>query len=388
MRQLLITSDYPPNNPGGMTNYYRGLVGHLPGRVNVLTVQTPGGPEYDGASLVPTLRLRPSTCWLDRLGGHRRWYHAARRLVERRGVELVHCGNASPYRWVVQRLWRKTATPFVIYFHGNDVARAGRRLAGSPFHSRSWRRIADACSAFVVNSAYTARLARKLLPISADDVVVCHPGVDDAFLGLQYTAVLDHAGPPRLLGLGRLLPRKGFDTVIRALALLKRRGLEVHYRLAGGGDQAPYRRLAAQHGVAEQVEFLGFVDDDYIPDLLRWADAFSMVSRLEDHGTDVEGFGIVYLEAGALGRPVIAGRSGGVEDAVLDGRTGLLVDDPGSPAAVAAALEQLLRHPNLARRLGHNGYERVNGEFNWDRLAGRLYDNLRRRLENRRAEAV
>jgi phosphatidylinositol alpha-1,6-mannosyltransferase len=160
----------------------------------------------------------------------------------------------------------------------------------------------------------------------------------------------DHAGPV-VLSVGRLVPRKGFDAAINSLAALRRDFPQVRYVVIGDGpERQRLADLAHERGVGEQVLLLGRADD-----AMKWAayeccDLFVMPNRSLD-GTDWEGFGIVFAEAARAGRAVVAGRNGGVADAVIDGETGLLVD-ADDPAALAAAIRRLLEHPEERRRMG------------------------------------
>jgi phosphatidylinositol alpha-1,6-mannosyltransferase len=151
------------------------------------------------------------------------------------------------------------------------------------------------------------------------------------------------------------------------LAALVQAGLDVGYVVVGTGpDRDRLERLAASLGVLERVRFAGFVPDDLLPSYYHGCDLFALISRHAPGRAAVEGFGIVFLEAGACGRPVLGGRSGGVADAVAEGESGLLVD-PGDVEEVAGALSRLLTDGALARRLGEGGRQRVQRSFDWAR---------------------
>jgi phosphatidylinositol alpha-1,6-mannosyltransferase len=171
--------------------------------------------------------------------------------------------------------------------------------------------------------------------------------------------------------------RKGQDTVIRALPQVAALVPGVRYVIVGDGPMRSHLAdLAAATGVASRVDFRGFAADDDLPVLYAAADVFAMVSRHLAAAGDVEGFGIVYLEANAAGRAVVAGRSGGVEDAVIDGETGVMVD-PESIDEVAEALIRLLRDDDLRRRLGEQGRTRVRRDFDRRQQARRLWEVCR-----------
>jgi phosphatidylinositol alpha-1,6-mannosyltransferase len=178
------------------------------------------------------------------------------------------------------------------------------------------------------------------------------------------------------LSVGNLVERKGHDLVLRALPQLKQRWPGLLYVIVGDGPFRPaLEALAEQLGVASSVRFAGRVDSAALPAFYRLCDVFVMPSRLRAEHHDVEGFGIVYIEAGACGKPVVGGLSGGTEDAIAEGETGLLVD-PGDANALAAALARILEDPGFARTLGENARRRAAAEFTWAAFAGKLRSEL------------
>jgi phosphatidylinositol alpha-1,6-mannosyltransferase len=186
---------------------------------------------------------------------------------------------------------------------------------------------------------------------------------------VPYGAEPRPAPPPpaghRLLSVGRLVPRKGVDMVLRALPRLPP---EVTYRVVGSGPDAPrLRQLAETEGVAERTRFLGRVDAATLEDEYRGCTLFVLPARRTADG-ELEGYGLVYFEAAAWGRPVVAGRSGGEVDAVVDGVTGLLVDGTALDGLVEA-LGCLLANPGRLRALGAAGRRRVETTHNWTRAA-------------------
>jgi phosphatidyl-myo-inositol dimannoside synthase len=170
----------------------------------------------------------------------------------------------------------------------------------------------------------------------------------------------------------RLVPRKGQDVLIRALPEVRRRVPGAVLLLVGGGPDAPrLHRLAAEHGVADAVVLTGSVPWEELPAHYDAGDVFAMPCRTRHGGLEVEGLGIVFLEASATGLPVVAGRSGGSPDAVLDGRTGTVVDGR-RVAEVAGAVADLLADQDRARAVGAAGRQWVEREWQWDVLAHRL----------------
>jgi len=164
-------------------------------------------------------------------------------------------------------------------------------------------------------------------------------------------------GPVVLLTVGRLVRRKGHDVTLRALSLLDGSQPAIRYQVVGDGpERARLERLALELGISDRVDFQGYVSPDALDRAYREADLFVMVPRQE--GGDTEGYGLVYLEAGARGLPVVGSRSAGAAEAVSPGVTGLRVDDPQSPSALASVLTQLVQDPELRFRLGEGGRQR------------------------------
>ena len=174
-------------------------------------------------------------------------------------------------------------------------------------------------------------------------------------------------GKKILLTVGRLVERKGHSNVIKALPIVIKTFPDIIYKIVGKGPmENMLRQLVKQMGLEKYVKFYGQVED--VVPFYRECDVFVMPSRFVEEKGDVEGFGLVYLEANFFGKPVIAGKSGGVSDAVIDGVTGLLVD-PENPQEIANAITRLFKKPELAHKLGKQGRERVINEFTWERAA-------------------
>ena len=181
-------------------------------------------------------------------------------------------------------------------------------------------------------------------------------------------------GERLLLTVARLVSRKGIDRVIEALSALREELPAVQYVVVGRGpDKGRLEQLARSAGLQGRVHFLQDVTDEELPDAYAAADAFVLAAR--DEPRSVEGFGLVLLEAGAAGKPVVATAAGGVVDAVVHERTGLLVP-PEAPGELAAALRRVLTDGDLGASLGRGGQEHATGEGSWDTAAGRIYAAL------------
>ncbi|HEU4425606.1 MAG TPA: glycosyltransferase family 4 protein, partial [Pilimelia sp.] len=201
------------------------------------------------------------------------------------------------------------------------------------------------------------------------DVTTYHPGVDGGAIRLRHGL----SGRPVVVCVSRLVPRKGQDTLIRALPLIQRRVPGAALLIVGTGPHGgALRRLAEQLGVAADVVFTGEVPWAEVPAHFAAGDVFAMPCRTRRGGLDVEGLGIVFLEASAVGLPVVAGDSGGAPDAVRDGETGYVVSGR-APADVADRIADLLLNEPLARAFGTAGRQWVEARWRWEHQAERLH---------------
>ncbi len=380
-RILLLTWDFPPNRLGGMTSYYDGYVRHYPGFVHVLTSLARNGDTGDHYPEVTRIRnLKPFIFKIPFI-----LYHTAR-LVRSKRVELVLCGSYSPFRHVAFLLNVLRKIPFLIVFHGNDILRCRKKNERGALRRRYARAVCRRCAGAISNSRFTAELVTRSLHIPFERSLVCYPGIHDDFVRLP-APTFDYSPDRafRLVSVGRLTPRKGFDVVIAAVGILTRSGLDVTYDIVGSGDDLQrLHEVAGEHGVTDRVTFSGFAPDNAaIVEKLRRGDLFCMVSRLRDSRCDVEGFGIVYLEAGAAGRPCVASRSGGIPEAVVHDETGVLVEDPESAEQVADAIRTYIGNPDLLRRHGMRAYERAVRQFGWSTILDNHMHDVKRLLSAR-----
>lgn len=206
----------------------------------------------------------------------------------------------------------------------------------------------------------------RLRGLGIPNPVVIYPGTDPE----RFSPPTEPPPPPfTLLSVGRLVPRKGLDVAIRAVAELRRRHPHIRYLIGGRGPERPrLQSLARDLGVSDIVHFLEGVPAPDLPDLYRQAHVFVLPLREEQQADSIEGFGMVFLEAAATAVPSVAGRTGGAVEAVRDGETGLLVP-PADTAATVAAVERLLQDVELRLQLGRNGRRWVEEEMNWERVA-------------------
>lgn len=301
---------------------------------------------------------------------------------------------APPDLWLAMNaglvpLARRLDRPLFAYLHGNDftnpwlacgpaLLEAMRRPYASrirhPLRRRAIARALPGVRHVFTNSHQTAALIRRRLQQPSERLSVVHPGVGDVFF--QDRDVADAAAdrPLEILTVTRLSShtrRKNVDGVLRAVARLEADHQDIHYTVVGDGDDRPrLEALARELGIEARVTFAGKVELDDLLAAYRRADLFILASKAT--ADDVEGFGIVYIEASASGVPAMCSRAGGATDAVVDGVNGLLIDD-SSPAAIAAGIE---RFGNERRRFAPSAVRAFAEEFRWPKIAAQLRAGL------------
>ncbi len=344
MKVLLVTQDMPPR-PGGMARYYAALAAGLGSAGRVAATRWEGSAPR-GADGTPVWDLG-----IDAEGAHRplaagRMRRSLGRYLADWSPGVIACGNPRPFAGLCARLARGRRSPWIAFHHGADILRTESRWNRLLRRPR-WKRLLDGPALHVANSTFTADLLLGF-GIRPNRIAVVHPEVDTTrFRPVrdpdERDALRREFGFPRdgflTLFVGRLVPRKGVDRLVRELAGLPR---DVHLVVAGPGERDPWMDAARAAGVADRVRFLGKVAEDRLPGLYRTADLFATPSRARKDQHDVEGFGIVYLEAAASGVPVLAAATGGVGEAVADGETGILVP-PDDGEALGAAWLGLIR---------------------------------------------
>ncbi len=362
---LFLTLDFPPDR-GGVARYYGALLNALPQRrVTVVAPWRPFADPYQPPPNVTIRRVRmlgPRWLWP-------RWlpllWHSLRQVTRNRPA-LLHVGQVLPVGTVAMIIKRFFGVPYIVYAHGLDLLNARAQPRKRTLAQRVLRRAA----AVIVNSGFTERVARELggqsarilrvLPGCTLDPTAVSNSDRERFLDEQGTR-----GRKVVLTVARLVTRKGVLTALRAFARLLLDVPDALYIVVGDGpERQSLEQTLHELGLTASVRFVGAVSD---VTLLRWfavCDVFVLVPTALG-GADAEGFGIVYLEAGAFGKPVVASRTGGVADAVQEGVTGLLVP-PDDPVATADAIRRLLSDPALARRLGEQGRRVVQETATWN----------------------
>lgn len=370
MRTLCVTNDFPPR-AGGIQAFVAGvLAGQPEGSVVVYAPAWKGAEKYDAAQPFEVVR-HPTSLMLPEPRVSRR----AREIAESHQCDRVLFGAAAPLGLLAAGLRQQGIVTAVGMTHGHEAA-----WAQTPGSRQLLRTIGDRLDTVTYLGGYTRKkIAGALSPEAAARMRQLVPGVDyEAFhpgnreAGEQVRARHGLSGRKVIVCVSRLMPRKGQDSLIRALPEIRAKVPEAALLIVGGG---PYRKklaeLVAKEGLAGHVVITGGVPWEELPGHYAAGDVFAMPCRTRQAGWDVEGLGIVYLEASATGLAVVSGDSGGAPDAVRDGHTGFIVGGRDQRALVER-LVRLLSDPALAAQMGRAGRAWVEASWGWQRSADRL----------------
>jgi phosphatidyl-myo-inositol dimannoside synthase len=377
MKTLLLTCRFPPH-VGGSGRWLWEIYRRLPREQYFLAVgEHPDQVAFDASQDVQLARLPLAFAdigVLSRPGisGYWRTLGQLRRLVRAGGFDQVHAGHLLPDGWLALLL----GLPYACYAYGEEVNLASNATEGGLMASRQlrWmtRLVLHRARRVITISHHTRRILLDQWGLAPECVRLVHPGVDtERFVparhGSETRAQLGWGARPVVLTVGHLQHRKGQDQMIRALGHVLTRVPDALYAIVGAGEDEPYLRdLVRQRGLDNHVQFLGQVDDDLLVRCYQQCDLFVLPNRQE--GRDLEGFGMVLLEAQACGRPVVAGASGGTADALRVPNTGRLVDCD-RPEPLADVIAGLLSDPQMLARMGQAARRWVVERFDWARAS-------------------
>lgn len=368
-RTLLVTNDFPPR-PGGIQSYLHSFASQLP--ADELVVYAPrwrgdSHVKFDAKQPFEVIR-HPTTLMLPTPLVARR----AARIVKTRGCDSVWFGAAAPLAVMSSHLRKAGADRIMASTHGHEVG-----WSMVPGGRATLRTIGENTDVVTYVSKYTRSRFSSAFGASAA-LEHLPPGVDtDRFVPddaarTELRARYGLGDRPTVLCLSRLVPRKGQDFLIRALPEIRRAVDGAVLVIVGGGPyENTLRELVRSTGMEQHVVFTGTVPSAELAAHHTIADVFAMPSRTRGAGLDVEGLGIVYLEASACGVPVVAGMSGGAPEAVQHNKTGLVVDGT-SVSSIADAIVTILSDRTLATQMGNAGRAWVDAEWRWDVLTEKL----------------
>ncbi len=384
MNVLLLAENWPPRL-GGIERYLVNLFRNLHAEKKIALVPSGSDEKVEGVNVVAHRFFWPVI--------HPAWwplFRFAKKLIKTEEVDVLICGKALFEGLLGYYIKKKLGIPYVVCTYAMEIevwakdAKTKKKLV----------KVLTYADAVVYINDKTKRHLLEL-GVTQEQLVKIQPGVEDRFFeagsriksGMTVDEnVLEKYGitKPYVLSVARLIPRKGVDDLITGFAGLDQTIFsDVELVIVGNGpEKEELERLAGREMIAPN--FLGAVPDEDLVALFAGAEVFALTPKeveLEPllpglrQAKDFEGFGIVYLEANAAGVPVIATRSGGAAEAVIDGKTGLLVD-PGKPEEITKALETLLSGDDLRKSLGEQGKVRARDEFSWERQAEKLKNAL------------
>ena len=366
-RTLLVTNDFPPR-AGGIQSYVHALAQRLPADSLVVYAPSwPGAAEFDARQAFPVYR-HPGPLMLPGDAVRTR----AVELIREHRIGAVWYGAAAPLGLLTPALRGEGVVRTVASTHGHEVG-----WSMLPGARRALYRIGRANDVLTFVSRYAPRrISSALGPMAALEYLP--PGVltqtyrPDPQARLAVRRRYGVGDAPLVLSVSRLVARKGQDALIRAAGRIRATSPGARMLIVGDGpDRTRLSALIERLGLRQQIHLAGAVPWADLPAHYAAADVFAMPCRTRGLGLDVEGLGLVFLEAAAAGLPVVAGRSGGAPETVQEGRTGTVVDGRDVPA-LATAVAGLLADPVRAADMGANGRRWVTREWNWDTSAERL----------------
>ncbi|MFA5128590.1 MAG: glycosyltransferase family 4 protein [Patescibacteria group bacterium] len=363
MKKLLIaTIEFPPQR-GGIANYLAGVAGALPAdKVAVLAPRQKGEENFDNHEPYKIYRkklfvnfLWPK--WLPLV-----WH--LWRVARREKIEVILVSQVLPVGTVAMIVKKIFKIPYFISCHGMDILTA----AGNPRKKKLMNKILEQASGVVANSEFTKKeLVKLAVPENKIIIIYPCPGRMSGIAPERISEIKNRLGladKKIILTVGRLVARKGQNKVIEAMTEILKHVPNAIYVIVGDGLESEKLKIQSEKLKLENnILFTGEISEEKKLAFYQLCDVFIMTPR--QIGADVEGFGTVYLEANQFGKPVVAGGSGGVGEAVADGVTGLVVD-PENITQIAEAVIKILTDENLAKKMGEEGRERVEKEFEWE----------------------
>ncbi len=371
-KTLIITFEYPPQ-VGGIATYVHALASALPAADTiVLAPPARDTQEWDQAQSYRVIRasfLYPAFVWP-------RWlalWRVVKKIVKAEKIERILIHHVLPVGYVAQLIMRFLGVPFVVFSHGTDIALATK----TKWKTNRLRQVLRQAHAITFNSQSLASRALALVPEFRNKAAVLYPCPDEMFYTPPPATELEKLrtklaleGKRVLLTIARLVDGKGFPHLIPILETVLKNNPNVVWIIVGSGPKtAEVVSLIQKHTLQNSVRFVGEVPHHDLNWYYHLADVFALLTH-PDKGQE-EGLGLVFLEAAAAGLPVIAGKSGGVEEGVHNGVTGYIFDVYNQKPEISAAIVNLLQDADLAKKLGQAGQARMKAEFNWThQLAG------------------
>jgi len=366
---LVLTENFPPVS-GGSGRWFWELYSRLPKeQYLILADDVQGASEFDSTHQLNILRIPlKSTEWgLKSIRGLKfywRVFWQIRKIIKQHHITHLHCGRViheGVTAWLLKLI---TGTPYLCYVHGEDVETA----ATSGEHNLMVKQVCKHAELLICNSHNSANIVKRLNYGSDDKINVLHPGVDASLFvpsaaDDEFKQQMGWQGRKVIITVGRLQARKGQDMMLRATALLKQQFPDILYAIIGRGEcLESLKALTAELSINEYVQFLTDVSDAQMIQCYQQSDMFILPNRTI--GNDIEGFGMVLVEAQACGKPVIAGDSGGTKETMLVNQSGLVIDCTDAQL-ISTMVAKLLTDPKSRLQMGKIGRKHVESELDW-----------------------
>jgi phosphatidylinositol alpha-1,6-mannosyltransferase len=374
LKTLLITENFPPK-PGGSGRWFWELYSRLPNsEYAILAGQSPATELFDSNSSLPISRHNLSSSeWgfvsVKGIAFYLRSIKLIHKQIKLQKIKMLHCGRVLPEGVMAWLLNLMTGIPYSCYVHGEDLETA----ASSREQYFLCRQVIKRASKIICNSQNSASLVAKFGEAARRKTVVLHPGVDSqkfipAPKNIEILSRLAWVDKKVVLTVGRLQARKGQDMMIRALPAIKKVIPNILYAVVGDGDcREMLHKLALDLDVQDNVQFLAEISDDEMIHCYQQCDLFILPNRTI--GNDIEGFGMVLVEAQSCGKPVIAGDSGGTSETLVDGQTGFIIDAT-KPEPIVSAVISILNDEQKLTTMAEQARLHVQSSLDWQPLVG------------------
>lgn len=372
MKTLVLTQNFPPQ-AGGSGRWFWELYSRLGENYLVVADDVGNTAEFDGQAPFPIFRMPLSSPqWgllsKDGIGFYWRSYRRLKAFVKEHNITRIHCGRVLPEGLMAWMLAKTTGIPYSCYVHGEDLeASALSRELNS-----ITKMVMRGCRQVICNSHNSAGIVERVDPSVLDKVVVMHPGVDasqfvPAPKDSDFLNQMGWQDKSLILTVGRLQARKGQDKLIEAMPGILANVPNAHYVIIGNGEtKERLEQRVSELGLAEHVTMLTQCDDTTMIKAYQQCDVFILPNRTE--GQDIEGFGMVLVEAQACAKPVVAGDSGGTKETMIQGTTGFVVDATNTQE-LTDVLSKLLLDSALREKMGQQARKYVESELDWNRAA-------------------
>lgn len=383
-KSLFLTFFFPPER-GGIQNYLYNICKRLPKESVVVWAPINSvATDFDKKQGFKIIRKSYNSA-LRMFGlSSLEYFFTVRKLVKQNKIDIIHCGHIHPMGMTAYLAKKILHIPYIVYTHGTEIKEIENK---SGFTKKMMKRVLDEAQNIVVTTDFMRDYIVAKFDFDRDEnelakkFVKIPPGVNsDLFHPLDSLKIKQRFGLENqkiILTCGRLVPRKNHEMVLKAMPNVLKRVPNAKYYIIGNGPTLEKLRLLVRNlRLDDKVKIYTKITDRDLNFYYNLADVFIMPSKEMENKKDIEGFGLVYLEANACKKPVIAGNTGGVAEAVLDGQTGILVN-PENIKEITDALIKILRNEELANDLGNYGFERVKNEFSWDELVKKLMTILK-----------